>query len=63
MSEADLALNDERRDAIDRIHARCVSNGVTKASDVVRAIVDQLPREMRPLVEVELKIGGRHADR
>lgn len=52
--EETLAHDDERRDAIDRIHERCKRDGITKASEVVRAIVNGLASEMRPLIEVPL---------
>lgn len=55
-TEQDLAFDDERRDAIDRIHARCKRDGITKSSDIVRAITSGLATEMRPLVEVELEV-------
>lgn len=54
--EADLAWDDERRDAIDRIHYRCKAAGITKASEVVKAIVDGLATEMRPLVAIEFEV-------
>lgn len=52
--EATLAIDDERRDAIDRIHARCKRDGIIRAGEVVGWIVRDLATEMRPLVEVEL---------
>lgn len=59
LDEASLALDDERRDAIDRIHARCKRDGVTTASDIIDAILRDLSTEMSALVEVELDpIGG-----
>ena len=57
MDEATLAFEDERRDAIDRIWARCRRAGITAASAVVSAIVSGLATEMRPLVVVRLRRG------
>jgi len=53
-SEEQLARDDERRDAIDRIYARCRRQGY-RANDVVHAIIRDLSGEMRPLIEVELE--------
>lgn len=53
-SEEQLARDDERRDAIDRIYARCRRDGY-RANEVVHAIVRDLSSEMRQLVEIEVR--------
>lgn len=49
-----LALDDARRDAIDRITARCAKDGIDSAMDVVAAIRDGIESEMPRLVPVRL---------
>lgn len=50
------AFRDERNDAIDRIVAR---HPKASAAEIVDAIRAELPRKMRPLVEVDLEVSAR----